>query len=408
VVADPIHRVRVLIRLARACAAGGDLARAAELVSDAQQAVHRVDEFHQSEALAEIIPAVVALGDPERAEEIARSDTFRPAALRMLGALVHPLAASGDHRRAEQLARMISDQNCQADALATVAQAVAAAGDLDRAADLSRDAEVVVYRGTDAFADSWLMTAEAAAVDPDRAERLAGTVTDPHQQARAWSAIARAVQPDDPDRAAVLNARAEQVARTIEDEPNRAWALDEVARTLNPSPGRPGRGYPEYSSWGMRTLGQIARSAAAVGDLDRATAILDRIDPTEIGSEELLGQAEADRYLTSAHAAIGNVDRALELLDENDDDSPAKWQAIGEVARSVAVAGSFDRAVQITATAGYRYLQEGALVEVVRAVSAAGDPERAEEIALTIDDVDLRTRALVELITATGLPAWMV
>ena len=109
------------------------------------------------------LPAVwVALGQPTRAEQIARTINGPFEQAEALTAVARAVAAAGDLDRAEEIARTITGPFQQAEALTAVARAVAAAGNLDRAKHVAT-----------------------------MAEQIARTITGPSQQTLALTAIAQ-------------------------------------------------------------------------------------------------------------------------------------------------------------------------------------------------------------------------
>jgi hypothetical protein len=63
------------------------------------------------------------------------------------------------------------------------------------------------------------------ATDPDRAERIARSITDESGKARALGEVAKTLAATDPY-------RAERIARSITDEPQKVLALSGIAETL--------------------------------------------------------------------------------------------------------------------------------------------------------------------------------
>ena len=97
-----------------------------------------------------------------------------------------------------------------------MATAIAQAGDPDRAETLAR---TITDPGAQAEALASLATIAAQAGDPDRAETLARTITSPRPQAQALNGLAAAIaQAGDPDRAAHLLARV-----LVMDAPEILW-----------------------------------------------------------------------------------------------------------------------------------------------------------------------------------------
>jgi hypothetical protein len=71
-----------------------------------------------------------------------------------------------------------------------------------------------------------------AATDPDRAERIANSVTDESSKAEALSSIAQALAATDPRRATQLFTDAERIANSITFEDLKALALSDIAQAL--------------------------------------------------------------------------------------------------------------------------------------------------------------------------------
>jgi hypothetical protein len=103
-------------------------------------------------------------------------------------------ATLGQPVRAEALARSITNPDEKAWALGCLARAVAAGGDFDRARELAADAEQIARSITDldiqALALGWVARAVAGAGDHDHTEQIARSITSPGMQARALSDVA--------------------------------------------------------------------------------------------------------------------------------------------------------------------------------------------------------------------------
>ncbi|MEV0926528.1 hypothetical protein AB0I99_15645, partial [Streptomyces spongiicola] len=122
-------------------------------------------------------------------------------------------ATLGQPNRAEALARTLTEPGRQAEALAVVAGAAAEAGDHTRARELATEAEriarTITNPGRQAEALAVVAGAVAEAGDHTRAERIARTVTEPYRQAEALAVVAGAVAE------AGDHTRAERIARTV-------------------------------------------------------------------------------------------------------------------------------------------------------------------------------------------------
>jgi hypothetical protein len=102
-----------------------------------------------------------------QAEAAARSITLSDPPGRILAALVNAAAALGGLDRAETLAESITDPTWRVPALTRLAEAAAAAGDMGRARALA-----------------------------GRAEKAAGTITNPNRRAQALADLARKAAPN--------------------------------------------------------------------------------------------------------------------------------------------------------------------------------------------------------------------
>ncbi|MFJ4536590.1 tetratricopeptide repeat protein [Streptomyces tibetensis] len=386
------QQVRALIAVAEA----GDHERAAGFVADAEQIARAItvrddiprmgDEPDDLETtMAEVAGAVAAVGDHDRAEQIARTITHPQEQARALIAVAGAVAEAGDHERAaglaahaEQNARTITNPLEQAWALVAVAGAVAEAGDHERAAGLAAHAEQIARTITDPDQQAWALVdvagAVAAAGDHERAEQIARTLTDAGEQAKALAGVARAVaEAGDHERAAGLAAHAEQVAHTLG---------------------------PFLSA---RALAEVAGAVAAVGDHERAEQIARTL--TDAGE-----QAQALTGVAETVAGAGDHEWAERIaLTITQPDYQAR--ALAGVAKVVAAAGDHERAARLAADAeeiarafSSPYQRSWTLIDVAGAVAAAGGHERAEQIARTLTDPDHRAWALIGVAEVVGLP----
>jgi hypothetical protein len=344
------------------------------------------------------LPVVWArLGRFDHAEALARTIADSGTQARVL-ADVAAAARAGDPDRAyrlaadaEALARALTTYpDLQAEVLASLTAAAARAGDPDRAYRLAADAEasVCAYRlAADARASVRDLTALhrvrraltdlAAAIvqagDPDRAEALVRTTTDPDIQIRVLASLtAAAARAGDRDRAYRLAADAEALTRTITDSRDQGLAL-----------------------------GDLAAAIAQAGDPDRAQAMARTITDPDI-------RARAIVSLAAAAARDGDRDRAYRLAADAEAftrtiiDPDVKTRALRDLAIAAAQAGDPDRAQAMAGTITDLYAQGWALADVVITMAQAGDPDRAEALARTITPPYSQTQALVSLATAAA------
>jgi len=357
------------------------------------------------------LPAVwAALGQPARAEALARSITRPDEQARALIAVAEAIAAAGDPDRAETVARSITYPDLQAWALIVVARAFAAAGDPDRAETVARSladpyeqvcaltvvAEAIAAGGvrTETVGDV-VGTAERARQLAERAETLARLLTDWDEQDQALAAVAQAfAAAGEPDRAAA-------VARSITDSYEQDQALTAVAEAFAAA-GEPDRAAAVARSLagGERALTAVARAFAAAGDPDRAATVARSLTRPD-------GQARALTAVAEVFAAAGDPDRAAAVACSLTDQYE-QARALAAVAGAFAAAGEAERARQFAERAATvaRSLtdpdrQAWALTAVARAFAAAGDPDRAAAVARSLSRPEALA-AVAEAFAAAG------
>lgn len=213
---------QVLIEIARAVAAA-DPARA-------ERITWSVFGVHRNGALAEIAAAVAA-ADKDRAERIAHCIEGDPeksaltlARIAATVAATHPDRATWLLDDAERIARSIADDPRRtAFMLANLAVMVTAA-DPERTAALLTAAELSARSIAGEEKDRTLagIAAVVAAVDPDRADRVAQSIGSGEEKERALVRIAEVVAAADPD-------RAERLARSITSAEEKVRALLAIA-----------------------------------------------------------------------------------------------------------------------------------------------------------------------------------
>ena len=369
-------------------------------------------DHHQALALAGVAMAAAGAGDydrarelADRAEQIARSFTDAGWRMRVLAAAA---AGVGDYDRAEQIARSTAIyMSDRPEILVTVAAAAARAGDYDRARELAgraeRAARSITPLDLQALPLAEAAMAAAGAGDYDRArqladpaEQIARSITNPTWRARNLAAAAAAAGDGDYD-------RAEQIARSA-DPREQARVLAEVAMAAA------GVGDRDRARQLADRAEQIARSitdpddqaralataVALVGDYDRAEQIAQFIThPHE--------QARPLAEVAMAAAGAGDCDRARELADRAEQiarsitDRAKREDILARVATVVALVGDCDHAEQIARSITHPDEQAGTLAAVATAAARAGDYDRAERIARSITDPDKQARALAEV-----------
>jgi hypothetical protein len=213
-------------------------ARAARLLADAERIAQSITpDPEKAGALADVASALAAT-DPDRAERIARSITIArdgalASALRTLGVTdpdfvrrVTSGSASADVYRMRRIVHSItSDFNkAEARALADIAGTLAAT-DPDRA---ERIAHSITSDSAEARALADI-AGTLAATHPDRAERIAYSITSDSDKVRALADIAGTLAATHPDHAARLLADAERIVLSITSDSDKVRALVKIA-----------------------------------------------------------------------------------------------------------------------------------------------------------------------------------
>ncbi|MEV0136375.1 hypothetical protein AB0H83_49135 [Dactylosporangium sp. NPDC050688] len=368
------------------------------------------DPDRQTQALASLAWAVADAGEYERAEQIARSITNRYEQARALASLVRAVAGAGEYERAEQIARSITNPDWQAHALTGLARAATDAGEHERARTLVTDAEQIARSITNPDWQAHVLTGLARAVadagEHERAEQIARSITNRYEQARALTGLARAVAD------AGEHERAEQIARSITNRYEQAPALTDLVRAAADA------GEHERARTLVTDAEQIARSitnryeqAQALAGLVRAVADAGEHERAEQIARSITNwyeQARALADLVRAVADAGEHERA-EQIARSITNPDEQAHALTDVARAAADAGEHERArtlatdaEQIARSITNPARHAHALAGLVRAVADAGEHERAEQIARSITYPDRQARALTDLARAVA------
>jgi hypothetical protein len=355
----------------------------------------------QARALAEIA-AAIAETQPQRAhrliddaENLSRADWSQDEAFLALAAAASHI---GDHDRAERFCGMIKSPGSMAVALGEVAGAVASA-DPGRARRLAGQAEKIAGSVTDPREQAWALQGAAVAIartgETDRAQQLARDITPEWSQGTALRAVAGALA------GSGQHAEAGQLADSITDIRSRVGALADLARALTEADPAwcdkivhearhlASRLYPRERA---DALGELA-AAVAAGASDRARSLADE-------AEEHARQAQdpgPDVTLAelAARLAAAEPDRARRLADEAErlarGDIRTRPVAVpSELAEAMAHAGHHDCAWELISLIPDPRTQADATGELAAALALAGDYERAEQLIGTI----------------TGSPSW--
>ncbi|MGW2721613.1 hypothetical protein [Streptomyces sp. NPDC001492] len=236
-----------------------------------------------------------------------------------------------------------------------------------------------------------LPRAWAACGRADRADVLAGAITDPYRQMEALVVLARELAASgEAARAGEVARQAERAARSVTDLHRRHDALAEACLAL-----------------------------VCAGDTERAQGLAELLDRNTRTVSDAYLQVGMLAQSARAWAAVGATVRAhaaavrLEGIIGSIAEPVYRDDAYNELARARAVAGDAEAAEQLARALGHLPPQEGSqrwyaqnsarqasvLVELVRALTAAGDIDRAELIASSITAPSIRVDMLGELVS---------
>ena len=256
--------------------------------------------------------------------------------------------------------------------------------DLDRAARLFALAERIA-NSTDKSGKAGALSSVAkalAATDPDRAERIANSITNLDDQTAALSSVAKALAATDPD-------RAERIANSIPDKSGRqqCWAASRrrwrppipTAPSASPTPspiGPPERqqrwATPPPGGWrtsppasSLQVLLQSPKAAA----LSSVAEALAATDPDR--AARLFAAAESiANSITNKYDKVAALSSVAKAVAATDPDCAARLFAAAEsIANSIT--SKYDKAREL-----------GRVAEAL----AATDPDRAERITNSIPD----------------------
>jgi len=405
VVTDPVRHDRLqglnggdAAALAEVRAAEGVVSGTDGLLPVVRLATRRHELASQNEVLPVQLPAVwVALGQPDRAESLARgiADPWWRAAA--LNALVSALIKSGDHERAERLAFGLDIPFRRMAALTRLAEAAVERGGLADAARLVAAAlsdadELRVEHRASLFAR--IAVVQVAIGDKGAAASLVEAAVTAAEEVVSWE---DASHKDVTDVAAVLirfgdPGRGERMVRDLVPQPEvpsgyAALAVvahglgeDALARRFIAHAAEVTDLLTDGYQRGT-ALVALARACIGVGDPDQARTFLHEgikaENPIDYGAEE---HDMLILELTSLAGQLGAMAEAEELADHIVSDSYENARA--EVARAWGAAGRLDLAERIVdEELRAPYVCAAALTDLA-ALAVAGAPADAERLAL--------------------------
>ncbi|HVV09550.1 hypothetical protein [Amycolatopsis sp.] len=368
------------------------------------------NSYHRNDALLGLADIIAETGDLDRAICLVKDTTHPTEQSRTVARLVTTrsidwLVAAGEPDRAEQLARAGGDP----EVLAGLVLALANAGDAARVSALA------VEVAKSASSPATLVEAAVKTGDLVAAEKFARSMDDPYERVKALTSCVKARVRAGAD-AAALAAEVETLATSV-DSPRRDWALAKAAEAMAVT-GK------------LEEAENLARSLKTSGDRISALTAVAAVEPGALLAElETLVRAmprSLDQFarasdLIEVLTAAGQPDRAeavarsirepnsqaqlLEKLVRFAGRDPARAEAlvrsVGEpyhrsrmlagLVREVARSGGIARAEALATEAEALARAETGpswrtpdLVALARAVAATGDAVRAEAVARRI------------------------
>ncbi|MEU4763286.1 hypothetical protein AB0H12_08520 [Actinosynnema sp. NPDC023794] len=417
----PVREGQALVHAVRAAVVAGDHARADRMFSRARETARAVpDGYHEGVALRAMTDAAIALGDLERARAVTGSITDPVLRGQAVARVVRALVAAGDLDPALSLARSIRHPGLRSIALGDIAVRAATAGDLPRAKAAVREAVTFARAEGSRLREVHGLVIESIALDGDldRAEAMAGAITQPAALSEALTSVAMAAwRHGDHERARGLVLRAgftldpadpiEELMATLWSD-NVVWRRSSLRRHVEAAgdatgnrPSSPAAPLTTPKRVRDRVVASI-RTAVAEGDLDRAELIAlsppEGTEPDELLTwllDELVTRKSFDQaiplgsrithplwrqhaitQLVTAMRVTGEVAHAGEVIAAELERHDERWVRALVVDLALAE-GDLDRAEALAVDLG-----KSALSKVVRALAAAGHLDRVDRLAL--------------------------
>ncbi|GAA1286476.1 hypothetical protein [Saccharothrix xinjiangensis] len=268
---NPLAKVRALLDLADGGRATGRRGLARSALARAGVALPGIARpGHRARAALALVAAHAALGDHDRAAELARSFDGGPCRAKAETLVVRALAVVEDFDRAEAAASAIPVTRYRVEAFQFLVKALATAGLADRALDLVEEIAPGRPRSRALVSVIGALAANPAHLPLDRVEALVDALPDQEHRSDALEALARdALRRGD-------HVRAEAVVAGIQPAERRA----ELWRLLLDDPGHRATGRPaafllSTVKW-SDALGAVAGAHPEV--LDVVTAEFDLVD----------------------------------------------------------------------------------------------------------------------------------
>ncbi|GII86069.1 hypothetical protein Ssi03_40590 [Sphaerisporangium siamense] len=385
---------QVLVPVARAVAAAGDLDRA-----EALACVIR-DRDVQTSVLSDLV-RLIAGQDPARAESVVLG-RIRGAQnqARAMVWVAKGLAAHGELDRAEKLALSLPDLEPRARALAMVVE-VEKIPDTDRALNLARKIPHADRRDK---VHTDLIRLMAARGSLPRAEKLARKLPADHR-VNALLAVAAA---SDPAPRRTLLEEAGKLVEQVRDEGRKARLVTALAKALVGAgrlreAKRLARGIP-FPDLSADALADVAVACASLGHVGDALTLVRKIEATAVRARAyvavvtaLVDRREVPAALRIAVKEIPTADHMAQALAVLVRAAPGGKDTVAEAARRA-------ESLLVPQRITHPDSQLRAFVDLLRAIvdsagpSAARDlADRIEKLAAEIEDADRQAQILVAL-----------
>ncbi|WP_406062925.1 hypothetical protein [Micromonospora sp. NBC_00860] len=339
-----------------------------DLASLGRVAVHRIRITKRAESIRVNLPHVWArLGQPERAETLARSMPDPDRRAWALAGVARAVAANGQTEKAARITDAVTVPRWRSYALTGMARALAVSGEVDRARQLALQAEETA-EGVEAMAG--LMEVYALCGDKERARHMFLSCKRDDQD--AWALAGPLATAGDV-------AGAQEIAASIDQPRWRTYALVGIAHALARSgdriraqefaaQARDQAAMLEGSGQHGFAMAPLVTVLFATGEQEQSARLADRIEEIITAGEPTFYRAYAWAELAKAVAATGDLDRASEYAER------AEQATVAEI--------GMDREL-------------AALVQPLRAI---GEPELARRAAQQITEPYVRAWALTAVV----------
>jgi hypothetical protein len=305
-ISDPWERADALLGVVKVLARNGEHGRSRDVAGRMADLVETMsdDDRGRASVLVEAVRARAYAGDPDVAEDMARSLPIGYDRTRALVGLMETAASAGDLARVTRLAGQVADRDQRPAVLRSLVTAAFRAGDEKRVADLVTQVATLVseaspYSGrVDHNEVRFLISALARAGEPNRAAAIARSMEGFHRDAALAELVRVAAD-------AGNAARAEKLLNLITDAQKRVQALAHLANAVAMNGDRDrvttlvDQTLAEFAAIESPTmvppLPELATALARVGDRNRAVEIAQTITIPRFRAEALVALArEAD------------------------------------------------------------------------------------------------------------------